>query len=216
VSGRQVAFGALIQCGRGVFCLSILRYFMPGMNQHPARSTIRRRFMIASLAAVAAACKADPPVDGGGAVGGHSAANGAVHCGLSPYAELARLDTRTPEPLSPAAAWEQKQKMMAFLEAIQQITDALAAEDWEAVARASSTLGTSPQLRPKCKQPSNGAGAIATMALEFRCRADAIGDAARERDRAAVLRATSNTLQACNGCHAVFRQDVVNTPAADR
>lgn len=43
-----------------------------------------------------------------------------------------------------------------------------------------------------------------------RIRADAIGAAARSEDGAAVLLATANTLQACTGCHARFRQEVVS------
>src|SRR5688500_16037423 len=61
--------------------------------------------------------------------------------------ELSRLDGRTSEPLTPAMAWEQKRRMMAFLNAIEEIDRGLASEDWEMVTRASGILGTSPETR---------------------------------------------------------------------
>jgi hypothetical protein len=124
--------------------------------------------------------------------------------------ELSRLDTRAPDPLTPAMAWDQKQRMLAFMAAIEQVSQGLADDDWEMVTRAAAVLGTSPEARAKCRDRSGAADAISAMALEFRCRGDTIGEAARARDRVAALRATSETLKACNGCHAVFRQDVVD------
>ncbi len=131
----------------------------------------------------------------------------------APYAELAGLDRRAPVPLRPKMAWDQKQKMMTFLVAIERVSEALAGDDWEAVGRASAVLGTSPQTRSRCGRVDAASDAITTMAIDFRCRADAIGAAARAEDRAAVLRAMADTVQACNGCHAAFRQDVVDARA---
>lgn len=127
-----------------------------------------------------------------------------------PVEELAGLDHRTPVPLQPMMAWHQKQNMMEHLVAIQRITDGLAREDWDEVASASALIESSPQMQQMCQHMGAGAQGFTEMALDFHRRADAIGVAARAHDGAAVLRATSNTLQSCTGCHAAFRQDVVS------
>jgi hypothetical protein len=127
-----------------------------------------------------------------------------------PAEELAKLDHRTPVPLQPMMAWHQKQNMMEHLVAIQRITDGLAREDWDEVASASAVIGSSPQMQQMCQHMGAGATGFTEMALDFHRRADAIGVAARAHDRTAVLRATSNTLQSCTGCHAAFRQEVVD------
>jgi hypothetical protein len=46
--------------------------------------------------------------------------------------------------------------------------------------------------------------------LEFHHTADSIASAARQRDLAEVMRALSSTLQTCTGCHATYRQSVVD------
>lgn len=127
-----------------------------------------------------------------------------------PTAELAGLDHRTAVPLQPMMAWHQKQNMMEHLVAIQRITDGLAREDWEEVASASALIESSPQMQQMCQHMGAGAQGFTEMALDFHHRADAIGEAARAHDTAAVMRATSNTLQSCTGCHAAFRQEVVS------
>jgi hypothetical protein len=127
-----------------------------------------------------------------------------------PMEELAGLDHRTPVPLQPMMAWHQKQNMMEHLVAIQRITDGLAREDWDEVASASALIESSPQMQQMCQHMGAGAQGFTELALDFHRRADAIGVAARAHDGAAVLRATSNTLQSCTGCHAAFRQDVVS------
>lgn len=127
-----------------------------------------------------------------------------------PADELAKLDTRTPVPLQPMMAWHQKQNMMEHLVAIQRITDGLAREDWEEIALASALIESSPHMQQMCEHMGAGADGFTELALDFHRRADAIGEAARARDGAAVLRATSNTLQACTGCHGTYRQEVVD------
>lgn len=164
-----------------------------------------------ACAAVAGACGREA-----GSVGEHAAASSSSAAGAAgadrAQAELARLDARAPDLLTPAMAWQQKQRMMAFLTAVQQIVDGTAADEWDAVVRASAVLGTSPDARPTCGHPPPELDAIGAMALEFRCRADGIGASARARDRAGVLRAMGSTLAACNACHAAFRQHVVDEP----
>jgi hypothetical protein len=125
-------------------------------------------------------------------------------------AELEELDPRQPVPLQPMMAWHQKQNMMEHLVAIQRITDGLAREDWEEVASASALIESSPQMQQMCQHMGAGAEGFTEMALDFHRRADAIGEAARAHDRAAVLRAMSNTLRSCTGCHAAFRQEIVD------
>ena len=128
----------------------------------------------------------------------------------APVAELNAMDTRTPVPLQPMMAWHQKQNMMEHLLAIQRIVDGLAREDWDEVARGSALIESSPQMQQMCQHMGMGAAGFTAMALDFHRRADRIGVAARAHDGPAVLRATSNTLQACTSCHAVYRQDVVD------
>ncbi len=127
-----------------------------------------------------------------------------------PADELARLDPRTPVPLQPMMAWHQKQNMMEHLVAIQRITDGLAREDWEEIASAAALIESSPQMQQMCQHMGAGADGFTELALDFHRRADGIGEAARARDGAGVLRATATTLQACTGCHAAYRQEVVD------
>ena len=127
-----------------------------------------------------------------------------------PVAVLNAMDPRAPVPLQPMMAWHQKQNMMEHLVAIQRIADGLAREDWEEVTKAASTIGSSQQMRQMCEHMGAGAKGFTEQALEFHRRADAIGEAAKAHDVPGVLRATSNTLAACTGCHAAFRQDVVD------
>jgi hypothetical protein len=128
----------------------------------------------------------------------------------APEKDLAAIDQRKPVPLQPMMAWHQKQNMMEHLVAIQRITDGLARQDWPAIARASALIETSPQMQQMCQHMGAGAEGFSELALDFHRRADAIGEAARAEDGAAVLRATAHTLEACTACHAAFRQDVVD------
>lgn len=132
----------------------------------------------------------------------------AVDC--APSVELAAMDGRTPVPLQPMMAWHQKQNMMEHLVAIQRITGALASDDWDAVSKASKTIESSPQMQQMCQHMGAGAEGFTELALEFHKRADAIGVAAKAKDKNAALKATSHTLEACTSCHATFRQEVVD------
>ncbi len=133
-----------------------------------------------------------------------------TQCRPGPTEALDGLDTRRTVPLLPMMAWHQKQNMMAHLVAVQQIVEAVAHEDWAAVARASAPLESTPDMRQTCQHMGAGAAGFTDLALDFHDRADAIGVAARARDRARVLSATSETLKACTNCHATFRQEVVD------
>jgi hypothetical protein len=124
--------------------------------------------------------------------------------------ELTRLDPRRPVPLQPMMAWHQKQNMLEHLVTIQRITEGLAREDWAAIAHASASIESSPQMQQMCQHMGAGAEGFTEHALEFHRRADAIGAAARAQDGPGVLQATAHTLQACTECHAAFRQEVVD------
>lgn len=130
--------------------------------------------------------------------------------GCAAAEELARMDTRRPVPLQPMMAWHQKQNMMEHLVAIQRITDGLAREDWDEVAAASALIEPSPQMERMCEHMGAGADGFTEAALDFHRRAVAIGEGARAHDGPATLRATAHTLEACTGCHATYRQEVMD------
>lgn len=142
--------------------------------------------------------------------GAASPPNTAASDGCGPLRDLAELDTRQPVPLQPMMAWHQKQNMMTHLLAIQHVTAGLADEDWDAVAAASALIEQSPQMQQMCEHMGAGADGFTELALDFHERANAIGEAARAQDGPRALRATATTLEACVGCHARFRQHVVD------
>jgi cytochrome c556 len=55
-----------------------------------------------------------------------------------------------------------------------------------------------------------GAPGFTAQALRFHHAADRISEAARGHDMRAVLSALSDTLATCTGCHAAFKQKVVD------
>ena len=160
------------------------------------------------LALLGAGCGVEPPPETAGPAQAEPATP--PNDASPPADELASMDPRKPVPLQPMMAWHQKQNMMEHLAAIQRITDGLAREDWDEIARASALIETSPQMQQMCRHMGAGAEGFTELALGFHHRADAIGVAARAHDGPAVLRATADTLQACTGCHAAFRQEVVD------
>jgi len=126
-----------------------------------------------------------------------------------PAAELSALDTRRPLPLEPAMALHQKAQMRGHLEAVQQVTTALAAHDWAAVEAAAARMGSSPGMLQTCERMGASAEGFLEQAADFHRRADAIGAAARAHDPAATLTALGDTLSACTSCHQTWRQEVV-------
>lgn len=64
-----------------------------------------------------------------------------------------------------------------------------------------------------CTHMGAGAPGFNEQALLFHHTADKIGDAARARDMKAVLSALSETMSTCTGCHATFKQSVVDDDA---
>ena len=133
-----------------------------------------------------------------------------------PQEALDRLDTRAPVPLLPMMANHQKQNMRDHLLAVQEIILALATDDFAAIERSAGRIGFSEPMGQMCSHMGAGAPGFTEQALAFHHTADTIAEAARQRDRAAVTRALGATLQTCTGCHAVFRQSVVDETTWNR
>jgi cytochrome c556 len=118
-------------------------------------------------------------------------------------------DTRQPLPLLAMMADHQKQNMREHLAAVQAIIAAIGRDDMDAVSSAASRLGYSEAMGQMCEHMGAAAPGFTPMALNFHHTADTIGEAARRGDRAGVLSALDRTLQTCVGCHATYRQEVV-------
>ena len=129
---------------------------------------------------------------------------------------LERLDTRVALPLLPMMANHQKQNMRDHLLAVQEIVLAAGSGDFAGIERAAGRMGYSEQMGHMCTQMGRGAPGFTEQALYFHRTADAITTAARQRDSAAVMRALGATLQVCTGCHAMFRQSVVDEATWNR
>jgi cytochrome c556 len=119
-------------------------------------------------------------------------------------------DTRQPLPLPAMMAEHQKQNMRQHLAAVQAIIAAITRDDMDAVAKAAASIGYSEAMGQMCEHMGAAAPGFTVMALNFHHIADTIGDAARRGDRAGVLSALDRTLQTCVGCHATYRQEVVD------
>jgi cytochrome c556 len=119
-------------------------------------------------------------------------------------------ETRQPLPLLPMMAEHQKQNMREHLAAVQAIVAALGRDDLDAVATAAARIGSSEAMGQMCEHLGAAAPGFTAVALEFHRTADTITEAARRHDRAGVLSALDRTLQACVGCHARFRQEIVD------
>jgi hypothetical protein len=61
-----------------------------------------------------------------------------------------------------------------------------------------------------CNHMGAGAPGFTEQALAFHHTADKIGAAARKRDMPGVVSALGETLATCTGCHATFKQKVVD------
>jgi hypothetical protein len=107
-------------------------------------------------------------------------------------------------------AHHQKQNMRDHLLAVQEIVVAASNEDYPAIERAAARIGFSEQMGKMCSHMGSGAPGFTERALAFHHTADTITSSARQRDRGAVLRSLGATLEACTGCHASFRQRVVD------
>jgi hypothetical protein len=120
------------------------------------------------------------------------------------------MDRRMPLPLPAMMAEHQKQNMREHLMAVQGIVAAINRDDMDGVAKAAGRIGYSESMGQMCEHMGAAAPGFTERALDFHHTADTIGEAARRGDRPAVLTALDRTLQACVGCHAAFRQEIVD------
>ncbi|MCA9676313.1 MAG: cytochrome c, partial [Myxococcales bacterium] len=118
-------------------------------------------------------------------------------------------DTRTPVPMPPMMAAHHKQQMRDHLLAIQEITAALATDDFAAVEASAGRIAWSEEQAMMCQHMGAGTPGFGDLGEAFHHTADGIVTAARDRDRAGVLTALGATLQTCTGCHETYRQVVV-------
>jgi hypothetical protein len=128
----------------------------------------------------------------------------------APHHPPSTSDTRKPLPLLAHMAEHQRENMRDHLAAIQEILAALSVNDFEGVERAASRIGYSEQMGRMCSHMGAGAPGFTDTALNFHRTADTIGTAAKQRDAGATLKAVSATLQTCVGCHATYRQEIVD------
>lgn len=123
---------------------------------------------------------------------------------------LDRMDTRGPVPLLPMMANHQKQMMRDHLVSVHGVVDGLARDDFGAVESAARKSGYSEQMGMTCSHMGTGAPGFTEQALTFHKSADTIADAAQKKDRDGVLRALAATLGTCVGCHATYKQQIVD------
>jgi len=120
------------------------------------------------------------------------------------------LDKRAPVPLLPRMAAHQRENMRDHLAAVQEIVAALSTGDFATVEKSAARIGYSEAMGQMCAHMGAGAPGFNELALNFHHTADTITPAAKSRDRGATLKAVAATLQTCVGCHAVYRQQIVD------
>ncbi|WP_170319814.1 cytochrome c [Polyangium spumosum] len=120
------------------------------------------------------------------------------------------MDVRKPVPLLPMMANHQKQNMRDHLVAVQEIIVAAASNDFAGVERAASRIGSSEQMGRMCSHMGAAAPGFTDQALAFHRTADTVAEAARKGDKDAVMSALGRTLATCTGCHAAWKQQVVD------
>jgi hypothetical protein len=120
------------------------------------------------------------------------------------------LDPRAPLPLTAMMAEHQKRNMRDHLVAVQEIVAALAADDLPSAEKAARRIGYSDTMAQMCQHMGAGAPGFTDMALTFHRTADTVAVAAQRGDRKAATAALAATLSSCVGCHAAYRQEVVD------
>lgn len=128
----------------------------------------------------------------------------------SPVEELDRLDRRKPLPLLPMMANHQKQNMREHLEVVQEIVAAMATRDFHRVAQSARRMGYSETMGRMCEHMGAAAPGFSDQAVAFHHSADRIAEAAKRQDSEAVLSALGETLAMCTGCHATYKQKLVD------
>jgi len=128
-------------------------------------------------------------------------------------AAAAALDARKPLPLTAMMANHQKQEMRDHLKVVQEIALALGKDDFDAIAASATRIAWSDKKAMMCKHMGAGAPGFAEMGEQFHRAAGGIVEAAKQHDRAGVATALGTTLETCVGCHAMYRQDIVDEQA---
>lgn len=161
-----------------------------------------------ALVAALAACR-------GSSAAPEKQAAPALVTAAKPAAPARGMDSRTPLPLTEMMATHQKQEMRDHLRVVQEITAALATDDFDAIARSAARIGWSAQEAMMCKHMGAGAPGFAEMGEHFHKTADTIALAAKRHDHAGVAAALGATLQTCVTCHDTFRQEIVDAATFD-
>jgi hypothetical protein len=161
--------------------------------------------LVACLAAFACGCQnhSAPRPGSASGVGDRHQPNHA-----QPVADA--LDTRIPVPLLPRMAQHQRENMRDHLAAVQEILAFVAQNDFAGVEKAAARIESSAQMQAMCQHMGMGAPGFTELALNFHRTADSIAPAARKQDEKEVLKALSATVSTCVGCHAVYRQQIVD------
>ena len=120
------------------------------------------------------------------------------------------LDTRTPVPLLPMMAQHQKEQMRDHLLAIQEIIEATSREAWQEVETSAARIGYSESMAAMCEHMGAATPGFSDVALRFHQTADLIAEAARAHDAKSVLEKTAATVAVCTGCHAAYKQQIVD------
>ena len=126
--------------------------------------------------------------------------------------EVQAYDYRQDLPLLPMMADHQKRSMRGHLLAVSEIVAALASDDFAAIEKSASRIGYTKEMGQMCENFGRAAPGFTEQALAFHHIADRIGAAARDHDHARTLLTLAETLQACTGCHARWKQRVVDEP----
>jgi len=127
-----------------------------------------------------------------------------------PAQQLDDMDKRAPVPLLPMMANHQKQNMRDHLDAVQQVMAGLAAHDFAIMEKGGVRLGFTAEMGQMCQHMGAGAPGFTEAALNFHHTADGIAAAARAKSEPGVITALNATLQTCVGCHAAYKQQVVD------
>ena len=124
--------------------------------------------------------------------------------------EAQAMDARAAVPLLPMMAEHQKEQMRGHLAAVQAIVAALARNDFAGVESAAAKIGYSDSMAQMCTHMGAASPDFTPTALAFHRTADTIADAARAKNRPAVLSALSATLETCVGCHAKYKAQAID------
>jgi|RhiMetdeSRZDD1v2_1073273.scaffolds.fasta_scaffold323941_2 hypothetical protein len=130
-----------------------------------------------------------------------------------PVQALDNLDSRQPVPLLPRMANHQKQNMRGHLEAVQGIIFGLAQNDFNSIEKAAQSMGLTNETKQMCEMMGAGAKGFSERAIDFHQSADQIAGFAKKRDARGVLTSLNLTLNQCTGCHATYKQKIVNQAA---